>query len=98
MRKILDLKELTTDNLLLIAEEHDYQLCLEEIDEYVAIQDEEDLSQLLSDLGVVFLDNDDEYYYYQLNNVKFKVPYELTDEDEYGCSDEYLFFDILERI
>lgn len=98
MQKFKGLEELNTDNILSIGREHDYELCVEEIDGYTVIQDEESLSELLSDAGVVFINNDDEYYYYELNNVKFKVPYGLTEEDDDGCSDAYLFFDIIKEL
>lgn len=30
--------------------------------------------------------------------IKFKVPYELTEEDEDGYSDAYLLFDIIKEL
>ena len=98
MIKFKELKELNTDNILAIGREHDYELCVEEIDGYTVIQDEESLSELLADTGVVFISNDDEYYYYEINNVKFKVPYQMTEEDKEGISDAYLFFDIISEM
>lgn len=100
MKKFVRLEELNTDNILDIGRknEDDYQICVEDIDGHIGLQDEESLEELLSDGGVVFIEADDAYYYYELNGVKFKVPYETINEDSDGCADTYLFFDLKTQV
>lgn len=98
MRKFIDLEEIDTENILAIARKCEYEVCVEYIDGYTVLHDGGCLEALLNDGGVEFLDTDDKFYYYKLNDIKFKVPYELINEDEEGNSDSYLFFSLKEII
>lgn len=92
MTKIIDFNKLETDTLLDFSRENDYSIIVIKDDNGDdVILDDDDLSNLLKDFGVVFIDNDDYVYMYQLNNIKFAVPYQSI-ECEDGNLDQYLNF------
>lgn len=98
MRKFVNIKELNSENLLNVARKCEYQVCVEEFDIGTGLQDAGCLEALLKDGGVLFLEADDKYYYYELDSKKFKVPYKQINEDEDGYFDTYLLFDLKEEI
>lgn len=98
MRKFVKLEELNTDNMLTIAQKCDYQVCVEMIEYQTGLQDAGCLEALLCDGGVELIDTDNNFYYYRLNDIKFKVPYVSINEDEEGYFDTYLLFDLREKI
>lgn len=92
MTKTIDFNKLETDTLLDLSRENDYTIIIIKDDNGDdVILDDDDLSNLLKDFGVVFIDNDDYVYIYQLNNIKFAVPYQNIEWED-GSLDQYLNF------
>lgn len=92
MTKTIDFNKLETDTLLDFSRENDYSIIVIKDDNGDdVILDDDDLSNLLKDFGVVFIDNDDYVYMYQLNNIKFAVPYQSIEWED-GNLDQYLNF------
>lgn len=96
--KLTEIKNLNTDYILNIGRDNDYALCTEVGDDgNTLIQDEDSLSELLSDLGLMFLENDSNNMYYHFNNMFIGIPYQLINYEEDEC-DCYLDFDELETV
>lgn len=99
MRKFIDINELTTDNILTVSVKCEYEICSEYIGDDLGLQDAGCLEAFLTDAGVEFVDTDDKYYIYKLNDVAFRVPCERVEyKFEPGTYDSYLLFDKLEII
>lgn len=95
MKKLTEIKNLNTELILNLGRENDFDLCTE-VNECgsTLIQDEESLSQLLIELGVMFLANDENNMYYSLNDTFVAIPFETVEYDE-DTIDIYLDFDEL---
>lgn len=93
MEKLYHVQDLCTDYILEVGSDNDYELCTEP-DGFgnTTIQDEESLSQLLLNLGLMFLTNTEENMYYSLNNQYIEVPFNLVKYDD-DIYDIYLDFD-----
>lgn len=98
MRKFTEIEELSSENILEVSRKCQYEICIEDIDGYDGLQDAGCLESFLEDAGVKFIDADDTHYIYKLEDITFKVPYEVIDIDEEGYGDSYLIFDLLEVV
>ncbi|MBQ8997116.1 MAG: hypothetical protein IJ086_15285 [Clostridium sp.] len=99
MRKFVDMKELSTDNIRMVSLKCEYEICVEFFENGVGLQDAGCLEAFLLDAGIEFIDANEEYYIYKLNDTTFRVPYEKVDDMyEEGVYDSYLLFDSLEII
>ena len=97
MRKFISVTELNNENLLTISRKWDYEVCTAFNDsDKLVLQDAGCLSSLLKDGGIIYIDNDKNYYYYSLKDIIFAVPYDNIaydyEEDDF---DQYLDFDSL---
>lgn len=99
MRRFVDIKELSVDNIKEVSVKCEYEICSEFFEDGEGLQDAGCLEAFLIDAGVEFVDVDDNYYTYKLNDVTFRVPYEkVEDMYEENLYDSYLLFDKLEVI
>lgn len=95
MKKLIGIEELNTEYILNLGRESDYALCPITNDcGDTVIQDEDSLSQLLMDLGLMFLANDEGNMYYSLNDLFIAIPFEVISYDE-DIDDIYMNFDEL---
>lgn len=92
MKKTIGFNELKTDTLLDLSRENDYAIVvIKDKNGDDVILDDDDLSNLLKDFGIKFINNDDYVYVYQLNNTEFAVPYQNIEWED-GVLDQYLNF------
>lgn len=98
MTKLTNIQKLSTEYILNYGREKDFQLCPITNDcGDTVIQDEESLSQLLIELGLMFLANDESNMYYSLNDKFIAVPFEIISYDE-DTDDIYMNFDELSLV
>lgn len=95
MKKLTGIENLNTEYILNLGRKHDFALCTITNDcGDTVIQDEESLSQLLIELGLMFLANDESNMYYSLNDIFLAIPFEAIEYDE-DIDDIYMNFDEL---